>query len=80
MYHYKFNLYHHTEEPKMSNSSRVDVRRTHTQLAAEGFSLFATAPYVDCILAAGEMLYIPPKWFHYVQSLSSSFSVSFWWR
>lgn len=35
--------------------------------------------FVDCILEEGEMLYIPPKWWHYVRSLTTSFSVSFWW-
>ncbi|XP_020214974.1 lysine-specific demethylase JMJ30 isoform X3 [Cajanus cajan] len=35
--------------------------------------------FVDCILEEGEMLYIPPKWWHYVRSLTTSLSVSFWW-
>lgn len=35
--------------------------------------------FMDCILEEGEMLYIPPKWWHYVRSLTMSFSVSFWW-
>ena len=35
--------------------------------------------FFDCVLEEGEMLYIPPKWWHYVRSLSTSFSVSFWW-
>lgn len=35
--------------------------------------------FMDCILEEGEMLYIPPKWWHYVRSLTASFSVSFWW-
>ncbi|RVX13028.1 Lysine-specific demethylase JMJ30 [Vitis vinifera] len=35
--------------------------------------------FQDCILEEGEMLYIPPKWWHYVRSLTTSFSVSFWW-
>ena len=35
--------------------------------------------FIDCVLEEGEMLYIPPKWWHYVRSLSTSFSVSFWW-
>ena len=35
--------------------------------------------FLDCILEEGEMLYIPPKWWHYVRSLTTSFSVSFWW-
>uniref|UniRef100_A0A2P2L7T1 Transcription factor n=2 Tax=Rhizophora mucronata TaxID=61149 RepID=A0A2P2L7T1_RHIMU len=34
---------------------------------------------MDCILEEGEMLYIPPRWWHYVRSLTTSFSVSFWW-
>jgi hypothetical protein len=73
-------LYPHPEPSKMSNSSRVDLRLPPAQLAADGFPLFAAAPFLDCVLGAGDMLYIPPKWFHYVQSLTSSFSVSFWWR
>ena len=73
-------LYPHEEPSKMSNSSRVDVRRDSAELAAEGFPLFLAAPYEDCVLSAGDMLYVPPGWFHYVQSLTSSFSVSFWWR
>ena len=36
--------------------------------------------FVDCILEEGEMLYIPPKWWHYGRSLTTSFSVSFWWN
>jgi lysine-specific demethylase 8 len=58
-----------------TNSSQVDVDAPdHTR-----FPLFGTAQYVDCILEAGQMLYIPPGWWHYVRSLSVSFSVSFWW-
>jgi len=37
-------------------------------------------PYVDCILEPGDTLYIPVGWWHYVRSLSVSFSVSFWWN
>lgn len=44
------------------------------------FPLFSDLPYWDCILDEGEMLYIPPKFWHYVRSLSPSASVSFWWR
>lgn len=44
------------------------------------FPLFKGAPFWDCILDQGEMLYIPPRFWHYVRSLSLSFSVSFWWE
>lgn len=38
------------------------------------------APFADLVLEAGQMLYIPPGWWHYLKSLSPSFSVSVWWR
>lgn len=34
----------------------------------------------ECILEAGDTLVIPIGWWHYVRSLSVSFSVSFWWN
>lgn len=37
-------------------------------------------PYFDCILSPGDTLLIPVGWWHYVRSLSVSFSVSFWWN
>lgn len=33
--------------------------------------------FLVCFL--GEMLFIPSGWWHRVESLSVSFSVSFWW-
>lgn len=45
----------------------------------EGPPGFAGLAYHDCVLGPGDMLYIPPRWWHYVQSTTPSFSVSFWW-
>lgn len=42
--------------------------------------LYFEADYVDVILEEGECLYIPLGWWHYVRSLTVSFSVSFWWN
>lgn len=42
------------------------------------YPLFNQAQYVECELKPGEMLYIPKGWWHYVESLQTSFSVSFW--
>ena len=59
----------------LANTSQVDVGHPD----ASRFPLFADAAYTECILGPGEMLYIPPGHWHYVRSLSVSFSVSFWW-
>jgi lysine-specific demethylase 8 len=72
----------------MSNTSEVDVgvqvgldgSRTEAEAAKEKFPLFADAQFVDCILNEGDCLYIPIGWWHYVRSLSVSFSVSFWFN
>ena len=46
----------------------------------EQFPKFADLKHWDCILEPGDMLFIPNKWWHYVKSLTVSFSVSFWWQ
>jgi hypothetical protein len=43
------------------------------------FPGFKDVEYLEGVLAPGECLYIPKGWWHYVRSLSPSFSVSFWW-
>ncbi len=44
------------------------------------FPGFAAAEYVEGLFGPGDCLYIPPGWWHYVRSLSPSFSVSFWFN
>lgn len=63
----------------MSNTSEVDAEGDATKLD-ESFPLFKDAQYVETILQEGECLYIPVGWWHYVRSLTVSFSVSFWWN
>ena len=36
--------------------------------------------YWECVLEEGDTLLVPMGWWHYVRSLSVSFSVSFWWN
>eukprot|EP00873_Tetraselmis_striata_P021099 jgi/Tetstr1/441363/TSEL_029612.t1 len=69
------NLYPH--DGLNSNTSQVDLDH-----GDEGgrFPRFAGAAFREALLRPGQMLYIPPRWWHYVKSLSVSFSVSFWWR
>jgi lysine-specific demethylase 8 len=69
------NLYPH-ESGLHKVSSQVHPL---TDVDASRFPRFAGARYVDGYLRAGEMLYIPPSWWHYVQALQPSCSVNFWW-
>ena len=34
----------------------------------------------DGVLEPGEMMFTSTRWWHYVKSLTVSFSVSFWWQ
>ncbi|CAG8571702.1 12888_t:CDS:2 [Acaulospora morrowiae] len=54
----------------LNRMSKVEVENPNL----DQFPLFATAQYKECILEPGELLYIPPGWWHYVRSLSVSFS------
>jgi lysine-specific demethylase 8 len=56
------------------NISAVEVESPNL----EAHPLFEQAMYTETVLAPGEMLFIPAKCWHYVRSLSTSFSVSFW--
>ncbi|GAA0141293.1 protein modifying enzyme [Lithospermum erythrorhizon] len=67
-------LYPHSES-MLSNSSQVDL----DNIDEKEFPNILDLDFLDCILEEGEMLYIPPKWWHYVRSLTTSLSVSFWW-
>ncbi|KAM7279350.1 hypothetical protein ACFE04_006484 [Oxalis oulophora] len=62
-------------ETMLCNSSQVDL----DNIDEARFPKFQDSEFLDCILEEGEMLYIPPKWWHYVKSLTVSLSVSFWW-
>lgn len=64
----------------MSNTSLVDVEGGDAECGERRFPLFGTARYVETVLGEGECLYIPVGWWHYVRSLTVSFSVSFWWN
>ncbi|KAH8810896.1 hypothetical protein F5884DRAFT_780720 [Xylogone sp. PMI_703] len=72
----------------MQNTSEVDVgllegwdgSEAEKSAAHSQFPLFSEAKFVDCILEEGECLYIPVGWWHYVRSISVSFSVSFWFN
>lgn len=64
-----------SEKKSTSNTSLVDVESPDYG----EFPLYKDAEYQDCILREGDMLYIPKGWWHFVKSLETSCSVSFWW-
>ena len=66
----------------MSNTSQIPIEKVemNLELDDEEFPLFDSATYVETVLQEGECLYIPVGWWHYVRSLTVSFSVSFWWN
>ncbi|KAL3303435.1 mitochondrial division protein 1 [Colletotrichum asianum] len=74
------------DEVDMSNTSGFDVGAVEGwDEDAEGrdaieLEEFRGLRHWDCVLEKGDVLYIPMGWWHYVRSLSVSFSVSFWWN
>ena len=70
-----------------SNTSEVDIRLDRTQTSnvaveeAHRFPMFfAQTDLREVIMGPGECLYIPAGWWHYIESLTASYSVSFWWN
>ena len=59
----------------MNNTSSVDCDEPDLK----AFPRFAEGVGFEGELAPGELLYIPPLWWHHIRSLKPSFSVSFWW-
>ncbi|PHH74349.1 hypothetical protein CDD80_3158 [Ophiocordyceps camponoti-rufipedis] len=70
----------------MSNTSCIDLGvlegwdRPPDDYHEHDPSLLQGVDYRECILQPGDTLLIPIGWWHYVRSLSISFSLSFWWN
>ncbi|KAI7155801.1 Clavaminate synthase-like protein [Hortaea werneckii] len=76
----------------MENTSQVDISAHVACLLGRNvdakelgevdreFPKFKEAQYQEVILNPGDCLYVPLGWWHYVESLTTSFSVSFWWN
>jgi len=59
----------------LCNNSLVNL----DALDHSAFPRFGAAPCWQTVLGPGDLLFIPRHYWHYVRSLSLSFSVSFWW-
>ncbi|KAF2110686.1 hypothetical protein BDV96DRAFT_583563 [Lophiotrema nucula] len=67
-------------ESKGDNGAGHDEQDQANQEFEDHFPNFKDAEYVEAVLGPGECLYIPVGWWHYVRSLTPSFSVSFWFN
>lgn len=64
------------EDVLLQNTSQINP----LDVNIEKYPLFKHCSMYKCLLKPGKMLYMPPKWWHYVTALDKSFSVSFWWE
>lgn len=76
----------HKDQPNatidMSNNSQIDVYAMELSPMEDWDTVWpgiSDVPYMECLLEAGQALYIPMGWWHYVRSCSVGISVSFWW-
>ncbi|CAP39859.1 Protein CBR-JMJD-5 [Caenorhabditis briggsae] len=58
----------------LSNTSQVDVESPDLS----EFPDFAKVRVYDAVVNAGDALFIPEKWWHFVRSTTPSISISFW--
>lgn len=68
------NLYPHEHFILNNTSQIVDAKA----IDYERFPRARDVRFRRLELRRGQVLYIPPGWWHYVESLAPSFSVSFW--
>lgn len=67
------------EEHETDGEEGQDLEQRRREFESS-FPGFKEAEYVEAVLGPGDCLYLPPGWWHYVKSLSPSFSVSFWFN
>ena len=67
-------LYPYPSDSKMSHVSYVDVENPDPVLHPK----FAEANGISFVVSAGQMLFLPPRWWHHVKSITTSISVNQW--
>jgi len=70
-------VYPYDSEDLLSNTSQIDIEDNFEEIIKK-YPKFGKAKGFECILYPGDVLYIPPKCWHFVKSLSKSCSLSFW--
>jgi hypothetical protein len=67
-------LYPHPVLSSTPHLSRIDPEKPD-----KAFPLVAMARGFSCHLDPGDMLFIPPRWWHHARALEVSIAVNFWW-
>jgi hypothetical protein len=62
---------------KRSNSHVSEVNIDNVDEAR--FPLYKNATPLPCVLEPGDILYMPPVWWHQVKSLDMCININFWW-
>lgn len=69
---YTKHLYPSTKYINGAVASKIDI----TNFNSKKFTSFKNVPFYKVVLQPGDVLFLPKKWWHYVQSLDSSISIS----
>uniref|UniRef100_A0A0N5AL71 JmjC domain-containing protein 5 n=1 Tax=Syphacia muris TaxID=451379 RepID=A0A0N5AL71_9BILA len=68
-------VYRH-DEGLLTNTTEMDVEKPDLKK----YPKFSSAHVYDCVVEAGDSLYLPPRFWHHVRSLDPSISVSCWFE
>lgn len=71
----ELHMYRHAPWSRLPQVSRVDAEQPDLVRHPR----FAHARPLRCVIAPGELLYIPRFWWHQVRSIDVSISVNYWW-
>lgn len=69
-------LYPFPTRSRLGHFSRVNIEKPDVV----AFPKFHRAQPIQCTLEPGEMLYIPPFWWHHVRSLDTAILLNYTWR
>ncbi|KAK3235112.1 hypothetical protein CYMTET_54679 [Cymbomonas tetramitiformis] len=73
-------LFPPSEEERLYVQGSSSAATNIDDVDLERFPKLAGARRVHCTLHPGDVLYIPPLWFHNVQSDDFSISINYFWR
>lgn len=73
-------LYMHSSYCRIAHTSHIDIPVENNKSCLSRFPKIKNTQPVEVILKAGDLLYIPPYWWHQVQGLSVNISVTHLWK